>query len=67
MLLKDKMFGFPSGDRKMNGKKILFVSGSLGLGHIGRDLEIAKALRKKTTGIDIFWLAEKPASIVIAV
>ena len=50
----------------MGGKKILFISGSLGLGHIGRDLEIAKALRKKNPEIDISWLAEDPASRVLA-
>ena len=50
----------------MSRRKILFFSGSLGLGHIGRDLEIANALRKKTPEIDISWLAEDPASKVLA-
>jgi len=49
----------------MNAKKILFISGSLGLGHIGRDLQIAKALRKEHPEIDISWLAEDPATIVL--
>ena len=45
--------------------KVLFISGSLGLGHIGRDLEIAKALRKGHPEIDLYWLAEDPATIVL--
>ena len=49
----------------MGGKKILFFSGSLGLGHIARDLEIVKALREKEHGVDISWLAEYPASMVL--
>ena len=49
----------------MAEKKVLFISGSIGLGHIGRDLQIAKALREKNPGIDISWLAEDPASRVL--
>ena len=46
-------------------KKILFISGSLGLGHVGRDLEIAKMLRKSSPGIQISWLADNPATNVL--
>lgn len=46
-------------------KKILFVSGSLGLGHVVRDLEIAGALRKLRPDIEISWMAESPASDVL--
>jgi UDP-N-acetylglucosamine:LPS N-acetylglucosamine transferase len=46
-------------------KKILFVSGSLGLGHVGRDIEIAGALRKLRPDIEISWMAESPASEVL--
>jgi len=46
-------------------KKLLFVSGSIGLGHVGRDLEIAKALRKLTSEVEISWLAQDPASGVL--
>ena len=50
---------------RMSRKKVLFISGSFGLGHVGRDIEIAKALRKKEPGVDIWWLAEDPASMVL--
>jgi UDP-N-acetylglucosamine:LPS N-acetylglucosamine transferase len=43
-------------------KKILFVSGSLGLGHVGRDLEIVKELRRLRPDIEVSWMAESPAS-----
>ena len=46
-------------------KKILFISGSLGLGHIGRDLEIAKMLRKSNPDIRLYWLADYPATSVL--
>jgi predicted glycosyltransferase len=46
-------------------KKLLFISGSLGLGHVGRDLEIAKMLRKSNSGFQISWLADSPASTVL--
>ena len=46
-------------------KKILFISGSVGLGHVGRDLEIAGVLRKIHPDIDISWMAESPASDVL--
>jgi UDP-N-acetylglucosamine:LPS N-acetylglucosamine transferase len=49
----------------VNAKRILFVSGSLGLGHIVRDLQIAKALRKEDPEIGISWLADDAAAIAL--
>jgi UDP:flavonoid glycosyltransferase YjiC (YdhE family) len=46
-------------------KKILFVSGSIGLGHVRRDLEIARELRRLHPDIEISWMAEPPASEVL--
>jgi len=46
-------------------KKILFISGSLGLGHISRDLAIAKELRKHREDLEIRWLAAEPARSVV--
>ena len=46
-------------------KRILFISGSLGLGHISRDLAITRELRKYRTDLDIRWLAAEPARSVI--
>jgi len=46
-------------------KKILFISGSVGLGHVVRDLVIAKELRKQNPEVELFWLASKPASTVL--
>jgi len=44
------------------GPKILYVSGSLGLGHVTRDLSIANEMRKMWPEIDIHWIAGTPAS-----
>jgi UDP-N-acetylglucosamine:LPS N-acetylglucosamine transferase len=51
--------------RDMELKRILFISGSLGLGHVGRDVEIARALRKSHPDLEISWMAESPASDVL--
>lgn len=37
-------------------KKILFISGAVGLGHIIRDLAIARELRRRDPEVDISWL-----------
>lgn len=49
----------------MSEKKILFISGSVGLGHIGRDISIANELRKLRPEIKIRWLAGQPASLML--
>jgi predicted glycosyltransferase len=42
-------------------RRILFISGSIGLGHAGRDLAIAEQLRRRRPGLEIDWLAGQPA------
>jgi predicted glycosyltransferase len=42
-------------------KQILFISGSLGLGHITRDVALADALRHRNPNLQIWWLAGEPA------
>jgi UDP:flavonoid glycosyltransferase YjiC (YdhE family) len=49
----------------MSENKILFISGSLGLGHIGRDLAIAEELKRRNPGLTIDWLAASPADGVV--
>ncbi len=46
-------------------KKVLFISGSIGLGHVTRDLAIAGELRRRNPGVEISWLASSPASDVL--
>jgi hypothetical protein len=45
--------------------KVLYVSGSLGLGHVTRDLAIAGEMRRLCPQIDIEWIAGSPASDVL--
>jgi UDP:flavonoid glycosyltransferase YjiC (YdhE family) len=47
-------------------KKILFISGSVGLGHVTRDIGIANELRRSVRDLDILWLAAHPASEALA-
>ena len=49
----------------MTKKRILYISGSLGLGHITRDLAIAKELREQILEVEISWLAAHPASLLL--
>jgi predicted glycosyltransferase len=44
---------------------ILFVSGSIGLGHVTRDLAIAAALRARCPDLRLLWLAAEPARQVL--
>jgi UDP-N-acetylglucosamine:LPS N-acetylglucosamine transferase len=41
--------------------KVLFISGSVGLGHVGRDIAVANAMRKLKPDIQIEWMAGDPA------
>lgn len=46
-------------------KSILYVSGSLGLGNIPRDLAIADELRRLNAQAHVSWLAAHPATILL--
>jgi UDP:flavonoid glycosyltransferase YjiC (YdhE family) len=46
-------------------KKVLFISGSGGLGHVNRDIAIARELRKINANVEIVWLSEEPATTVL--
>jgi len=50
----------------MAGNRILFVSGSLGLGHATRDLAVVRELRRKAPGIEVGWLAASPTTDMLA-
>lgn len=49
----------------MAGKKILYISGSLGLGHVVRDLAIANELRRQYPQLELSWLAAHPANVFL--
>jgi len=49
----------------MPTKRILYVSGSIGLGHVTRDLAIAEQLRRQCSEVELSWLAAKPASLLL--
>jgi hypothetical protein len=50
----------------MPGFRVLFVSGSLGLGHATRDLAVARELRRRAPSTEIGWLAASPTSESLA-
>jgi predicted glycosyltransferase len=45
----------------MTTHHVLFVSGSIGLGHVTRDLALAAALRARRPEVRLVWLAGHPA------
>lgn len=45
--------------------KVLYVSGSLGLGHVTRDLAIVAEMRRMCPAVEIMWIAGSPASDVL--
>jgi UDP:flavonoid glycosyltransferase YjiC (YdhE family) len=47
------------------GKKVLFISGAFGLGHIYRDIAIARLLKRAMPDLEISWLTEEPSSNVL--
>ena len=49
----------------MDKKKILFISGSIGLGHVNRDITLANELSRRWPDIEISWLAAEPAKSVL--
>lgn len=49
----------------MAKKRILYVSGSIGLGHVTRDLAVAKQLRIQCPEVELSWLAAQPASLLL--
>jgi len=55
----------PKGDIETAKKRILYISGSLGLGHIVRDLAITKELRRQNPEVEVYWLAAHPASLLL--
>jgi UDP:flavonoid glycosyltransferase YjiC (YdhE family) len=46
--------------------RVLYVSGSIGLGHAARDVAIARALRQIDSNLEIMFLAGDPARRLIA-
>lgn len=49
----------------MPRKKILYISGSIGLGHVSKDFAIAEKIRAQNPEVEITWLAADPADIVL--
>ena len=43
----------------------MYVSSSIGLGHASKDLAIVGELRRLAPGIEILWVAGRPASDVL--
>lgn len=49
----------------MHKKRILYISGSIGLGHVTRDLAVAGQLRKQCPEVELSWLASHPATLLL--
>ncbi len=51
----------------MSRPRALYISGSIGLGHVSKDLAITRELRRARPDIEILWLAGHPASEILRV
>ncbi len=49
----------------MARRSVLYISGSIGLGHVIRDLAIAGALRRQSPDVEISWLEAEPAGMIL--
>ncbi len=47
------------------GKRALYISSPIGLGHARRDVAIAQELRRLRPGVEIDWLAQHPVTAVL--
>src|SRR3984885_14279797 len=50
---------------KARGRRALFISSPIGLGHAQRDVAIARELRVLVPGLEIDWLAQDPVTRVL--
>ncbi len=46
-------------------KRVLFISASIGLGHVTRDIAIANEIRSLRSDVEIHWLAGHPANLLL--
>jgi pimeloyl-ACP methyl ester carboxylesterase/UDP:flavonoid glycosyltransferase YjiC (YdhE family) len=51
--------------RQRQPPRALFISSPIGLGHVQRDLAIARELRRLVPGLEIDWLAQHPVTQVL--
>jgi pimeloyl-ACP methyl ester carboxylesterase/predicted glycosyltransferase len=56
----------PATRRSPDTKRVLYISSPIGLGHVQRDLAVARELRKLVPGVEIDWLAQDPVTRVLA-
>ncbi|HEX6347952.1 MAG TPA: alpha/beta fold hydrolase [Candidatus Dormibacteraeota bacterium] len=65
-----EFLGFPPASvrrrARSRARRALFVSSPIGLGHVRRDLAIARSLRSLVPGLEIDWLAQDPVTRVLA-
>jgi UDP:flavonoid glycosyltransferase YjiC (YdhE family) len=54
-----------TGRPSSGGSRVLYVSSSIGLGHVSKDLAIARELRRLRPGTEILWVAGQPARDVL--
>jgi len=64
--LYEQLYKYVDPIHTMASKRVLFISGSLGLGHAVRDVAIVKELRALNPDIEVHWIAPEPAATMIA-
>ncbi len=52
----------PSRPRRRPSPRVLYLSSPIGLGHVRRDLAVARALRQERPDVQIEWLTQSPVA-----
>ncbi|MEU7908612.1 alpha/beta fold hydrolase [Actinoplanes sp. NPDC049118] len=50
---------------RRGGRRVLYLSSPIGLGHVERDVAVVEALRRERPGIEVDWLAQHPITEVL--
>ncbi len=70
LLLREFVEGRPTAPAvwtrgRRRGRRALYLSSPIGLGHVQRDLAVARELRRVAPGLEIDWLAQHPVTAAL--
>ena len=52
----------PPSTRRSRAPRVLYLSSPIGLGHVRRDLAVARALREERPDVEVEWLTQSPVA-----
>jgi pimeloyl-ACP methyl ester carboxylesterase/predicted glycosyltransferase len=64
-LLRDFIAPVTPKARRSKGKRVLYLSSPIGLGHAERDVAIVEEIRRQRPGVEVDWLAQHPVTEIL--